>query len=467
MYNHPRYIGKFVQSFIDPANNLAMRSEDLGLKPKPLTNITNRSLRHQKRKNAHNGPHQNTRSKKQRIVREENTSVTKNNDFYLDMIDDVFNKILKFFVTESGLVDAESTRSIMLVSKRWHQMASSKPIWQAAASYNSFHRSDKKMVDSKRKSNRVTNDKDHLFTQFYYPSQRIKSQLKTSLNTAQSLENKLIGFIKLKTNYQDSKRSCFKVKERFSGKCFLLKVSSHNGAFSPLKNEQKGVPNTLLREISTTKHFDRSPKNNHDDIQKVSSKHLSLLRGMDISCGRILRWYDFGEISLEQFISKSCKNISMDKIKNMMRQILSGTHELHKCGLIHRNLTNKHIRIFESPSDKSNMLVKICKFSSSRGSTPLIVDKCMLGKNILPRPYRAPEIVSNNYSDYGTPVDIWAIGCLFVELILRKPLFLNKTCEEDLVHQIDILFGKSDDRLLGIELLNNDVKNKVNDVWKS
>lgn len=36
--------------------------------------------------------------------------------------------------------------------------------------------------------------------------------------------------------------------------------------------------------------------------------------------------------------------------------------------------------------------------------------------------YRAPEILLGAI-EYCTPVDIWAIGCIFVEMVTKKPLF--------------------------------------------
>lgn len=36
--------------------------------------------------------------------------------------------------------------------------------------------------------------------------------------------------------------------------------------------------------------------------------------------------------------------------------------------------------------------------------------------------YRAPEILLGS-SKYSCPVDIWSIGCIFAEMVTRKPLF--------------------------------------------
>ena len=41
------------------------------------------------------------------------------------------------------------------------------------------------------------------------------------------------------------------------------------------------------------------------------------------------------------------------------------------------------------------------------------------------RYYRAPELLLvNNY--YSTAIDIWSVGCIFAELLNRKPLFAAK-----------------------------------------
>ena len=41
------------------------------------------------------------------------------------------------------------------------------------------------------------------------------------------------------------------------------------------------------------------------------------------------------------------------------------------------------------------------------------------------RYYRAPELLLvNDY--YSTAIDIWSVGCIFAELLNRKPLFAAK-----------------------------------------
>ena len=43
--------------------------------------------------------------------------------------------------------------------------------------------------------------------------------------------------------------------------------------------------------------------------------------------------------------------------------------------------------------------------------------------------YRAPDILMGS-KDYNTSVDIWSVGCIFEEIVTKKPLFPGKN-EED------------------------------------
>ena len=40
--------------------------------------------------------------------------------------------------------------------------------------------------------------------------------------------------------------------------------------------------------------------------------------------------------------------------------------------------------------------------------------------------YRAPEILLGQ-NQYGTAIDVWALGCVFYELAHKKPLFPART----------------------------------------
>ena len=54
--------------------------------------------------------------------------------------------------------------------------------------------------------------------------------------------------------------------------------------------------------------------------------------------------------------------------------------------------------------------------------------------------YRAPEIFLD-VTEYTPAIDIWSVGCIFVELLNRAPLFTGNH-EMDVIVKIFQLFGK-------------------------
>ncbi|KAJ0586567.1 putative mitogen-activated protein kinase CMGC-MAPK family [Helianthus annuus] len=52
---------------------------------------------------------------------------------------------------------------------------------------------------------------------------------------------------------------------------------------------------------------------------------------------------------------------------------------------------------------------------------------------VVTRWYRAPELLLN-CSEYTASIDIWSVGCILMEIILREPLFPGK----DYVQQLSL-----------------------------
>lgn len=46
--------------------------------------------------------------------------------------------------------------------------------------------------------------------------------------------------------------------------------------------------------------------------------------------------------------------------------------------------------------------------------------------------YRAPDILMGS-KNYNTSVDIWSVGCIFAELVTRRPLFPGHNDEDQLM----------------------------------
>ena len=86
----------------------------------------------------------------------------------------------------------------------------------------------------------------------------------------------------------------------------------------------------------------------------------------------------------------------------------------------------------------SNCDLKICDFGLARGVLPED-DKNEQGGHLMTeyvvtRWYRAPEIMLS-CQEYKKGIDIWSVGCIFAEMLGRKPLFPGN----DYIHQLKII----------------------------
>ena len=81
--------------------------------------------------------------------------------------------------------------------------------------------------------------------------------------------------------------------------------------------------------------------------------------------------------------------------------------------IIHRDMKPQNILL-----DRQGHL-KICDFSISRTYTIPLVNYT---HEVVTLWYRAPEILLGSQL-YSLPIDIWSVGCILAEMILKKPLF--------------------------------------------
>nr|XP_018911496.1 PREDICTED: cyclin-dependent kinase-like 1 [Bemisia tabaci] len=97
-------------------------------------------------------------------------------------------------------------------------------------------------------------------------------------------------------------------------------------------------------------------------------------------------------------------------------QTLRGVAYCHRHNIIHRDVKPENILL------TSTGIVKLCDFGFARVMNP--------GEDytdyVATRWYRAPELLVGD-TQYGTPVDVWAIGCVFAELLRGAALWPGKS----------------------------------------
>jgi serine/threonine protein kinase len=111
-------------------------------------------------------------------------------------------------------------------------------------------------------------------------------------------------------------------------------------------------------------------------------------------------------------------------VQFFLYQILRGLKYVHSAGIYHRDLKPRNLLV------NSNCDLKICDFGLARADIEqLQTSQTALTDYIATRWYRAPEVILS-WRKYTAAIDVWSVGCILAELIIRKPLLPASSEEE-------------------------------------
>ena len=140
------------------------------------------------------------------------------------------------------------------------------------------------------------------------------------------------------------------------------------------------------------------------------------------------------------------KSLDENMVKTFLYKILDAVAYCHSKKIIHRDLKPQNIL-----TEKNGEVVKVADFGLARAfSIPIRP----YTKEVLTLWYRAPELLLG-INEYSTPVDIWSIGCIFAELILKQPLFKGEYEIEQLFKIFHVLGTPNRDIWPDVETLPN------------
>lgn len=140
----------------------------------------------------------------------------------------------------------------------------------------------------------------------------------------------------------------------------------------------------------------------------------------------------------EQIITGYFKN-NPDRIKKAIFQILHGIACLHVKGYIHRDMKSENILVFKDEKPKE-YTYKLCDFGLSRKAN-------LPGESytsyMVTLYYRPPENLLDQ-DQYTQAIDMWSVGCIFAELILKNPPFAYEESIQVIEKQLECLANPKD-----------------------
>eukprot|EP00978_Attheya_sp_CCMP212_P040779 scaffold226276_cov55-Attheya_sp.AAC.8 len=135
------------------------------------------------------------------------------------------------------------------------------------------------------------------------------------------------------------------------------------------------------------------------------------------------------KLAMARNTNKAQNNLLTEaKIRSIISQVLAGLDFIHNNGYFHRDIKPE------------NLLLRgdTCKLGDF-GLAKDIFSTAPCTEYVSTRWYRAPEVLLRD-PQYGPPIDIFAVGCVMMELYSHIPLFPGSN-EVDQIHKIVNLLG--------------------------
>nr|XP_056718979.1 cyclin-dependent kinase-like 3 [Euleptes europaea] len=188
---------------------------------------------------------------------------------------------------------------------------------------------------------------------------------------------------------------------------------------------EKSVNKIAMREIKFLKQFRHENLVNLIEVFRQKKKIHIVFEFIDHTILDELQHYSHG--------------LDNRRLKRYLFQILRAIDYLHSNNVIHRDIKPENILVSQTG------ITKLCDFGFAR---TLAAPGDIYTDYVATRWYRAPELVLKD-TTYGKPVDIWALGCMIIEMATGNP-YLPSSSDLDLLHKIVTKVGNLTPHLQGI-----------------
>lgn len=190
----------------------------------------------------------------------------------------------------------------------------------------------------------------------------------------------------------------------------------------PLRKIEDGIPNQGLREIKALQ-----------EIGGDSEESQNVVKLYDVfphGTGFVLV-FEYMLSDLSEVIRNSERPLTEGQIKSYMMMLLKGIAFCHKSNIMHRDLKPANLLI------SSTGHLKIADFGLARVYENSDSDR-QYSHQVATRWYRAPELLYGARK-YDEGVDLWAVGCIYGEMLNNSPLFPGENDIEQLCCVLRVL----------------------------
>ncbi|KAI8911642.1 kinase-like domain-containing protein [Gorgonomyces haynaldii] len=182
-----------------------------------------------------------------------------------------------------------------------------------------------------------------------------------------------------------------------------------------------GISQSACREIALCREL------KHENVVFLEEV---MLDPKDRSIAMVFEYAEYDLLRMLYFHSQQeRKPIPEYTIKSFLFQLVNGLHYLHSNWVLHRDLKPANILV------TTDGVVKIADLGLARLFHAPLQSLYTGDKVVVTIWYRAPELLLGS-RHYTKAIDMWAIGCIFAELLMLKPLFKGEEVKMDNKKQI-------------------------------
>eukprot|EP00525_Craspedostauros_australis_P005397 CAMPEP_0198119536 /NCGR_PEP_ID=MMETSP1442-20131203/25957_1 /TAXON_ID= /ORGANISM="Craspedostauros australis, Strain CCMP3328" /LENGTH=307 /DNA_ID=CAMNT_0043778029 /DNA_START=103 /DNA_END=1026 /DNA_ORIENTATION=+ len=179
-------------------------------------------------------------------------------------------------------------------------------------------------------------------------------------------------------------------------------------------NKDEGVNFTAVREIKLLRQF------KHENI-------IELVDCFSTPDMAVCLVYECAHTDLEKILNNKSIPISLADTKQHLWSLLRAISACHDHWILHRDLKPDNMLFLKDGT------MKLADFGLARMyGTP----KQRLSPEAVTLWYKPPELLLGAY-EYSAAADMWSVGCIFAELLLRRPFLQGKNSD---ISQLDTIF---------------------------